>query len=324
MIPHVFLPALAIAITALVQASGVSQSYPNPNGRYADPSRDFLGQGIGNVAAGFFAGLPIGGSLSGTALIANLGAQSRWANIFTGLFVALGVLLLGSFIGSLPASALAGMLVMVGIGMFNVPRIRLAWNTGPTTLAIMLITYTSTLLMPIQYAVFVGVALHVVVHVYRSAERTRITRLIVLPDGGLAEESPPKQLNGRDITVLQPVGSLFFAGAAEVENLLPEIGAAQNPVVILRLRVYDEIGSTFLRVMERYATRLTANGGRLMLVGINQHVLEQLEKTGLACHIGRDNIFPAQPRFGEALYTAVAQAQSWLDGLETHQEKELK
>lgn len=316
MIPAMFFPALAIAITALVQASGVSQSYPNPDGRYPDTSRDFLGQGIGNFATGLFAGLPVGGSLSGTATVTTVGGQSRWANIFTGIFVAACLLVVVPLIRILPNASLAGMLIMVGLGMYNVPRIQLAWKTGRASQVIMLITFIGTLLMPIQYAVFMGVALHVFVHVYDSAERTRLIQIVPQEDGGLIESTPPRQLKSHEITILQPVGSLFFAGAAELEQFLPEVGSARHAIVILRLRVYDEVGSTFLRLIENYSAKLVANDSRLILAGIGPRVLEQLEKTGLIDHIGRKNVFLARPRFGDALMTAYRSARGWLQNME--------
>jgi SulP family sulfate permease len=95
------------------------------------------------------------------------------------------------------------------------------------------------------------------------------------------------------------------------------VGDARWAVVILRLRVYDEIGSTFLRVIEQYALKLNASEGRLMLTGISPRFLDQLEKTGLAGTIGRDNIFPAQPRFGEALFIALEKARQFQGSIHT-------
>ena len=83
--------ALSIAIIGLVQGAGVSQGTPNPDGRYPDVSRDFLGQGAANMATSLVGGIPAGGSVSGTALIMGAGARSRWGNIFVGLFVALKI-----------------------------------------------------------------------------------------------------------------------------------------------------------------------------------------------------------------------------------------
>jgi sulfate permease, SulP family len=79
--PQLILPAIAIGIIGLVQAAGVSQGFPNPDGRIPNASGDFRGQGLANLVTGFFRGLPIGGSLSGTALVVNAGARSRLANV---------------------------------------------------------------------------------------------------------------------------------------------------------------------------------------------------------------------------------------------------
>lgn len=97
LIPSMVLPALTIAIIALVQAAGVSGSVPNPDGEYPDPSGDFRGQGVGNLAVGLVGGIPVGGSVSGTIMIQNMGGQSRWANISTGIIAGLAVLLIAPF-----------------------------------------------------------------------------------------------------------------------------------------------------------------------------------------------------------------------------------
>ena len=90
--PRLLLSAFAIALIGLIQASGVSQAVPNPDGEYGDASRDFSAQGIANIVSGLFRGLPLGGSLGGTGIILGTGAKSRWANVFVGLFVAAFVL----------------------------------------------------------------------------------------------------------------------------------------------------------------------------------------------------------------------------------------
>jgi sulfate permease, SulP family len=81
------LPAIASGIIGLVQGAGVSQTFPNPDGKFSDLPRDFLGQGAANLAGGLFGGIPAGGSSSGTALMISAGARSRWANIFGGIAV---------------------------------------------------------------------------------------------------------------------------------------------------------------------------------------------------------------------------------------------
>ena len=81
-IPPLIIPAFALAFVGLVQGAGISKNFVNPDGKYPDNSGDFVGQGAANIVAGFFQGMPVGGSMSATSLAVNAGARSRFANIF--------------------------------------------------------------------------------------------------------------------------------------------------------------------------------------------------------------------------------------------------
>ena len=291
LIPSLLLPAAAIAIIALVQAAGVSGSVPNPDGDYPDPSGDFRGQGAGNVAVGFVGGIPVGGSLSGTILIQSMGGLSRWANISTGVFTLVSVLLVAPLIERIPMPTLAGLLVVIGFSMINVPRIQTVWNTGESSLTVMVLTFAAALVAPIHIAVAIGVVAHVAVYIFRSAEAVRLEQIVLQDDGLFAEAEAPTELPSNDVLILQPVGSLFFAGVDELDERLPEIGNATGTVVILRLRDRDEVGSTFIRSIERYTRDLHAAGNTLMLEGMSEHALEQMRRTALVDLIGEDKVF---------------------------------
>ncbi len=312
LILKLILPALAIAIIALVQASGVSSSVPNPDGDYPDPSGDFRGQGAGNIAVGLVGGIPVGGSMSGTFLIQSTGGRSRWANISTGLFTAVAVLLVGPLIEAIPMPTLAGLLIVVGFSLIKVSRIQTVWHTGLAPATIMAITFFATLFAPIQVAVALGVALHILLHIFRSAEAVRLERILHQDDGAFVETEAPEELPSGEIVILQPVGSLFFAGVAELEEKLPDAGEAQGSAVIFRLRDRDEVGSTFIRALDRYARALLDGGNLLILEGFNQRVVDQLEQTDLLGLIGKENVFPGQPEFGAALKQALAAAEAWM------------
>ena len=133
------------------------------------------------------------------------------------------------------------------------------------------------------------------------------------PDGTFIDDDVPDVLPSGEIVALQPIGSLFFAGAAEFEERLPEVGDAQRAVVIIGLRDRDEIGSTFVRIIERYAKQLDATGNKLMLAGMNERIMEQLEKTELMTLLGREDVFPAEPQYFGPLNKALAQAQLWIE-----------
>jgi SulP family sulfate permease len=304
---------IAVAIIGLVQGAGISLGYPNPDGKYPNVSRDFVGQGIANLAVSLFQGLPVGGSLSSTALVVSAGAKTRLANIFTGLFAIVAVVLFAPVIELLPMSGLAAILVIAGVQSIKLPRIQNVWQTGPASRGMMVFTFIATLALPLQYAVFLGVLLSFVMHIYRSAEKVDIVEIVPLEDGRYEERPSPKQLPSDRVTVLSPKGSLFFAGAAEFEEDLPTLENTEKAVVLLRLRGREEVGSTFMRVIGRYASNLKAKRGKLVLVGVSEPVYHQLEKTGLLNELGQANIYRATSIIGDASREAYQDAAEWLE-----------
>ncbi|MCB0159985.1 MAG: STAS domain-containing protein, partial [Caldilineaceae bacterium] len=97
------------------------------------------------------------------------------------------------------------------------------------------------------------------------------------------------------------------------EKLLPDPAGTQRPVVILLMRGRDEIGSTFLGVLRRYADTVKGTGGKVILTGVDDQVRHQLARTGMLAYLGEENVFSATPQLGEAMNQAVAAAQAWLD-----------
>ncbi|TFB84012.1 SulP family inorganic anion transporter [Cryobacterium algoricola] len=81
--------AFSVAALVLIQGAGVSEAAPNPDGTPSNPNRDFIAEGVGNLASGLFRGQPVGGSVGQTALNVASGARGRWAAIFSGLWMAL-------------------------------------------------------------------------------------------------------------------------------------------------------------------------------------------------------------------------------------------
>ena len=307
-----WLPALSIAIIGLVQGAGVSQGTPNPDGRYPDVSRDFLGQGAANMATSLVGGIPAGGSVSGTTLIVGAGAKSRWGNIFVGLFVALIVLLAGPLVERVPMPALAGLLIVAGFQGLRVEQAVMAWKTGPISKAVMVVTFIATLIVPLQFAVLFGVALSILLNTIHQSNKVVVTEWVLQRQGFPLEQPPPKRVPSQRLTVLHVYGSLFFAAAKNMEEMLPAVGDATRAVVAINLRGKSEIGSTFVTVLQRYSQALQARQGKLMLVGVDPLVREQLAKTGALKLIGDENVFVATPQLGAALNQAVAAADAWL------------
>ena len=321
LITRLIIPAITIGIIGLVQGAGVSQTFPNPDGKFSDVSRDFLGQGVANLAAGFFRGIPAGGSSSGTALMVSAGARSRWANIFGGIIVAIVVLLFANLIELVAMPALAGLVIVAGIQMINVNAVQTVWQTNKVARVIMLITFGSTLVLPLQYAVLLGVALSLMLAIFQQSNTLRVMEWVPQEYGWPIERPAPRQLESGKISTLFIYGNLFYAAAPAFENSLPAVEGAKRAVVILIMRGYEDIGSTVIAVLRRYTQDLQSNDSKLILAGVAPALYAQLERTGMLALIGEENIFPATEALGESGNAALRAAKEWLAKSPLHGEK---
>jgi SulP family sulfate permease len=314
LIPGLILPAISVAIIGLVQGAGISRAYPNTDGDYPDVSRDFSGMGAANVAASLFQGMPVGGSVGTTALNVSAGARSRWANLFSGVLVAGAVLLFSRAVSSAAMPAMAALLIVAGVQSINREELLDVWDVGWGPRATMLVTFVFTLVLPVQWAVFVGVFLSIMVFYVTAAQDVRLVEYVPLGDGTYREQPAPAQLPSHAITLLNVYGSLFYAGAAKLEEMLPSPENAERPVVILRLREHSRLRSTFINVLERYEVQLQAKGGKLILSGVGARAKAQLERTETTSEVlGADNVFFETEIVGASTRDALAAARRWLD-----------
>ncbi len=313
-VPVLVLPALSLAFVGLVQGAAISQSIPNPDGSYPDASGDFRGQGVANLASGLLQGMPVGGSMSATSLVMNAGARSRWANVIASVVMAAAILLLGGVAGYIAMPALAGLLMLIGFRTFRPEQARMVWSTGSTQAVVMVSTFVLTILIPLQYAVLVGVSFSVLLFVARQSNKITVVRWFVPEGGGMPrEEEPPATLPAHEVVVLTVYGSLFFASVPVFERQLPAVtDESRGSAVVLRLRGKEDLGSTFITVLLRYHEALTAAGCHLLLSGVGARVLDQLTSTGALEVIGHDNVFPATEGVGESLEHARTRAAALL------------
>ena len=322
-IPALVLPALSLAFVGLVQGAGVSKNYANPDGKYPDLSGDFVGQGAANVFSGLFQGMPVGGSVSATSITVNAGARSRFANIFAGITMAVVIVIFGSAVGYIAMPAIAGLLIVIGFRTLKPHDVEMVWKTGPVQQVVMLITFIFALLIPLQHAVLIGVALAVVLFVVEQSNQITVKQWVVQPGKMTLEQDPPETVPSNQVTALAIYGSVFFANAALVEEQMPEVvDDTRHAAVVLSLRAGVGTGSTFLEVLERYAIDLREHQSRLILTAVHEDVQRQLTETGIARTIGRENIFEHTERIGESFNRAWDAAEKWLAEQPTEVEEE--
>ncbi|WP_216326525.1 SulP family inorganic anion transporter [Deinococcus aestuarii] len=310
--PALLLAAFSLAVVIAVQGAGVSQSVENPDGRPVNPSRDMIAQGVANAASGLLSGIPAGGSVGQTALNVSVGARTRWAGIFGGVWMLAIVLLFPSLVGRVPMAVLAALMIQAGASAINTREVRSIWKTGGAARWSILATFAATLVLSVPVAVAVGVGLTVILFLSSSASDVIVRERVTLPDGRVAEVVPPKTLPSEQVTVLDVYGSLFFAGARTLREALPSPQGSTRPAVVLRLRGRTRVGATLIEVLDDYADDLAEVGGRLYLSGVDGDVGEQLREAGKLDLDRSVHVVPAGDVIGASTDQAVTSARGWL------------
>ena len=302
--------ALAIAAIIIVQGAGVAEAAPNPGNARPNPNQDIIAQGAGNLAAGFFRGIAVGGSVGQTALNVTVGAKTRWASIWSGVWMLIILAVFSGLVAKLAVPPLGAILIFAAIGSLRPGEVASILRTGRVSQVVVITTFAATLFLPVAAAVGIGVALSLLLQLNQEAMDLAVVELIPRDDGRFEERKPPAVLTSFHVTVLDVYGSLLYAGARTLQARLPAPGDARSPVVVLRLRRRTSLGSTFVKVVADYADQLVDSGGRLYLSGLDPSLTEQLHRTG---HVdGPVRAFEATPVVGESTQAAYLDAEAWL------------
>jgi SulP family sulfate permease len=306
-------PAVSLAFVGLVQGAAVSAAVPNADGKPASPSRDFIGQGAGNVVAGLFQGMPVGGSMSASSLIVAAGARTRFALFIAASVMAFIILVASGLVSLVAMPALAALLMVIGVQTIKPARVISVAKTGPLQTTVMGVTFVLTLIIPLQFAVLVGVGLGVILFVAQQSNRLRVRQLEFGADGRVREVDPVATLPPHEVVVLQPYGNLFFASAPIFEAQLPKVDAdSRGSVVIVRLRGIDEIGLSLIAVLDRYLDDLERHGSTLWLTVASDRIVDQLRAGGLLDRLGPDRVYRGTQWLGETSRRAHHAARQWV------------
>ncbi|MDX1417456.1 MAG: SulP family inorganic anion transporter [Candidatus Promineifilaceae bacterium] len=321
LVPQLALGSISVALVALVQGAGISTAMPNPDGSRSDQSRDFIGEGLGNIAGGFFQALATGGSLSRTGISVGAGTKSRWGGIFAGLWLTLIVILFAPMAEKVPLAVIAGMLFVIGIKLIlaRVPDAKLVTGSSWGSVAAGTLTFVSALFIPLQWTIFLGAGLSLILYIAASSRHAKLKLLVKNEDGRWEEYAAPETFPSQDVSVIYFAGFDFFAEVPVLAAQMPSVVDLTSAIIILRLRGLEMVPSTGLKWLKRFQEELQAGDNELMLAGVEPHVMEIFRKTKIDKLIDAENIFPAQPGHGAALDKAWSTAHERLAAREREQ-----
>jgi SulP family sulfate permease len=269
-----FVPALAITLLGTLELAVSARA----RGARPDMRREILAQGWANIAGAFAASFPASASLTRSALLRLAGARTRIAPAVAAISMVPILLFAGGSISFVPQAALAGVLFVTAHDMVDRQSIVRMWRATRATRLLLLVTLSSTLALPLEWAILVGAGLGLAIHL----ARTSVPRLRLLVPAGRDYERliPMKPEDHPEIVVVEVSGDLHYAAVepflAELEHRIPQ--AAR--IVAMDLTHAHEMRFTALVALERFASDLAKKGIALHLAGVSDEVMRMIDSSG--------------------------------------------
>jgi len=285
--------ALAIAMLGLVEAVSIARSVALKSGQRIDGSQEFVGQGLANIVGSFFSCYASSGSFTRSGINYAAGAVTPLAAIFAAGALALIVLIVAPLAAHLPIAAMAGILLLVAWRLIDFHHIATIVRASRRETAVLATTFLATLFVELEFAIYVGVMLSLVMYLMRTARPGIVTRV---PDPASPNRhlvTDPKLPECPQLKIVRVDGSLFFGAVDHVQGVLQSL-LAQHPeqrhllIVGNGINFIDVAGAEML-VQE--AERRRKLGGGLYLCKVKDEVCEILKRGGFAERFGRENIF---------------------------------
>jgi sulfate permease, SulP family len=274
----------------------------------AGANRELIAQGSANFVSSFIGAIPGSASFSRSLLDRAAGAMTRASGPIGAIAVALLALAFAPAGAFLPYATLAGILVVIAIKLVDVRFFASLYRHHRSDFVVCLVTALATVLLPLQYAVFVGVGLNLLLQLL-VASRLRAYELVPTREGGF-RESQPEDACDRSIRVLQLDGNLFFALGDAVESLLKNLERSTARVVVLRLRNTHSIDASLANSVVAFAKRMRAAGRHVLLCGLRGTTLATFEARFAAIPGGTANtLFASNDELLQSLGNAMNEAR---------------
>lgn len=304
--------AVACTVLSLVESSAVARSVAARTGEAFDPSTEFVGQGLSNLAAAFWGGYPVSGSLARTALNERGGATGRVSGILSGAMMIVVLLFFGPILDHTPVPCLAGLLLVVAWDLVDRPRVSRTIRASLADALAFGVTVLGTWTLSLDTAIYLGVGVSVVMFLRRARDLV-LWEMVKDEDGRWQECSVGEEPEGRlpGIRVLQPEGPLFFGVAGELMRTLG--GVLQDPdarVVIVRLKRAHGMDMTVATSLAEAARRAEGRGCTIILSGLDETMTGVLRRSGAALAFAPEHLLRARGRRFEALESACAHARA--------------
>lgn len=290
--------ALAVAIIALIEAVSIGRAVAMRSQQRIDSNQEFIGQGLSNVVGSFFSCYAGSGSFTRTGANYDAGARTPLAAIFAALMLALILVLAPWITAYLPMPAMGGIVLLIAWNLLDFHHLRQVLRSSRRETAVMLVTFLATLFLALEFAIYFGVLLSLVLYLQRTA-RPRMIAVAPMPD---RPERPLRNAAKRGLTecpqlkIIRMDGSLFFGAVDHVQSTLSAITDQGYRHIMLVGSAVNFVDVAGAELLAQEARRLRRLGGGLYLCSFKDPALATVRRGGYLDAIGEENVYSAPER----------------------------
>lgn len=297
--------ALALTVIGLTEAVSSARAVAARSGQHLDGNQEFIGQGLANIAGAFTSSYPTSGSFNRTGANYEAGAKTGLAAVLSAVFLLVLVASVAPLASYIPLAVMAALLFLVAWGLIDGQRIREIVRIGRGEALVMAVTFLSTLLLQLEFAILVGVLCSLLMYLKRTTHPA-IHAVAPDPSSPLRRFEPVADTGSPEcpqLALLRLDGSLFFGAVDHVHEELDAVRTREPQKRILLIgsgvNFIDAAGGELL---VREAHRQRERGGVLYLANLKGAAREVLERGGFMSQIGRRNVFATKAAAIAAIY----------------------
>lgn len=284
--------ACAIALLSMMESISVAKSIAAVSGQRLSINQEIFGIGLGNLLSAFIGGMPISGSPSRTYLNYSNGAQTRFAAVFSAVFVTLIIFAFGFFVTRIPLAALAALLLVNAAYIVNTRQLMLCLRATSADAFVLWTTLLSCIFFSLDIAFYIGVASSITLYLKKAAI-PQLVEYDIDDAGELKNVDPTTAQEHKTIRVIKVEGELFFGSADLFQYTLKAMAEddADTRVLILQLKNARDIDATTCLALQQLQEYLHTSGRHMIACGLTPPIWEVLNNSGLVELIGKDNLF---------------------------------
>ena len=287
--------AAAVALLALTEAVSIARAMALSSGQRIDGNQEFIGQGLSNIVGAFFSGYASSGSFNRSGLNYVAGAQTPLAAVFSAGFLLLIMLFLAPLAQYLPTAAMAGILFVVAWGLIDTTQIVETWRASRSEFGVLLATFVATLTLQLEFAIYVGVGLSLILYLRRTSQ-PGVEDVKPVPGRSAPMFSTDTGLpDCPQLKIVRINGSLFFGAVNHLQEAfqaIDEANPAHRHVLLVASGInFIDLGGAHMLAQE--AARRKALGGALYITHLKDEPMATLRQSGVYDQIGSSHFFRA-------------------------------